>query len=234
MDNKIKFKTAIIIILITIILNVNYVFALSLECENLIDWNLISCTTQLTSDSYESEYAIEVTNTDNVSAIYSDITSYINSGYYLITYYGNIETANTLEINIQCLNDVNVLGQYYNNSDWTRQGILIQPTDYDTATGILLKLVSTGIGGIYSFDAIQINEITQAEYIGINADNELMNNYKYESIETNGLLNSLIEFIGYDIELNNGNIRYFIGGSTFIVILIVFSIAGLIKILKES
>jgi hypothetical protein len=154
------------------------------DCEDTSLFNKINITVSLDStNKVFGNNGIKITlNAGQTGGeLYRDILSLLDpSKYYLISAYvknGNLSTGIRLRANI--INDVGYLNkEYVIETSFNRQGLVIQPSDFDTATKFNLGINVRGNETEYGYvDGIMINEITSEEYA--EGTNALLKKYSY-------------------------------------------------------
>jgi len=136
-------------------------------CESTAGWTASNIT--LATDSaneFEGTNCLKMTLTAASGYIRRDILSKLDiTKYYLISaYFKNNDLATGTLIKLDT-DDVDVSGSSEDGTTYIRQGIIIQPTDIDTATYAYLTIQEDGASAEYGFaDAITLQEISSAEY----------------------------------------------------------------------
>lgn len=140
-------------------------------CEATTGWNASNITIATdSSDEFEGTNCLKVTlNAGKTSgSAYRDILSLLDTTkYYFISAHeknNNLSTGTELRMNL--VGDVGFIdASTINSSNYLRQGLVIQPSDFDTATEARIYLQVYGAETEYGFfDAIMINEISASEY----------------------------------------------------------------------
>jgi hypothetical protein len=153
-------------------------------CESTSGWSNsagISNTTD-SSNELEGTDCIKLTLSDSVGGRYINYSIFDlidNTKYYLLSAYvknGNLSGSGMkIELNTD---DEDVSSSYVDSDTYTRVGVIIQPTNIDTATIIKIRIYADGSSTEYGFvDAINLYEITAAEY-ALGAD-AVMAKYPY-------------------------------------------------------
>jgi hypothetical protein len=139
-------------------------------CENIGYWSNSNTTKELdNSNQLEGDGCIKITNVGGYagSRIFRNVISLLDtSKYYLITaYFKNHNLTNGMRV-YMASNDESVAGsELTTNTSWTRSGVVIQPSDFDTATYVYIRLYASGEDGEYGYvDAVDLQEISAADY----------------------------------------------------------------------
>ena len=136
-------------------------------CEATTGWTASNITLAIdNTNEYEGTNCLKGTLTATSGYIRRDIFSDLDvTKYYLITaHFKNVDLATGLTLKLDT-DDVDVDGSVEDSTTYTRVGIVIQPTDIDSASYAYLTLQSDGANAEYAYvDAIMLNEITAAEY----------------------------------------------------------------------
>ena len=149
------------------------------DCGTLADFTRVSCTGALsTTSTLFGTSALQLTLEATSGYAYLPATSYLITGeYYLISAYGKVATAIDVSLRFES-DDQDITSTAVSGTAYTRMGIVIAPTDFDTATTASIRLLVTGAtGNIAYFDGIMMNSITSAEYL-LGATS-LLNKYNY-------------------------------------------------------
>jgi hypothetical protein len=148
-------------------------------CESTSGWTDSSTTSSVdSSNAFEGTNCIKITN---AGYTYRDVLSLMDTTkYYMFSVYaknGDFSTGVSLRINNA--GDAGwIESDVSTSTSYTRLAVLIQPTDFDTATNVYLALRGQGSATeVGYFDAIQLQEITASEYaLGASA---LLTKYPY-------------------------------------------------------
>jgi hypothetical protein len=136
-------------------------------CESTSGWSTAGCTIAVdSSNELEGTNCLKLTLTGSSgNADYSILSLLDTSKYYLIAGHNkNIDASTGLRIEFWS-DDGTVQSNYISATSYNRVGVVIQPSDFDTATSAIIRI---RIGGSSSqtgvFDAINLYEISAAEY----------------------------------------------------------------------
>ncbi len=154
------------------------------DCESTDGWSKTGSATLSTDNTnkFEGTNCLKLTLGATSGRAWQNILSLLDtSKYYLISVYlknGNLSTGASLRVfdGTIYIKTSSVI----TSTSWTRVGIVLQPSDLVSALQLDLSIFIEGESGQYGYvDAIQINEITAAEYAkGANA---LLTEYNYVS-----------------------------------------------------
>jgi hypothetical protein len=138
------------------------------DCEDATDFtgtNATLATSTTSADIVTGTKALAITLTSTSGTADLDIFSKLIAGkYYLATGYIKRGNATNIKLSFQS-DDQTVDSSTITTTTYTRVGVVVQPTDFDTATGANIRITVTGASAnVAQVDAIQINEITQTEY----------------------------------------------------------------------
>jgi hypothetical protein len=138
-------------------------------CEATTGWSSSSASVATdSSNKFEGTNCLKVTISGTGGTIYRNILSLLNtSKYYLVSAYvknGNLGTG--IKFGVEAVSDTyNTYVTASTSTSYLRQGVVLQPTDFDGATEVRLKIRGDGSDTQYGyFDAIMLQEITSAEY----------------------------------------------------------------------
>jgi hypothetical protein len=137
-------------------------------CESTSGWITVGSSVAIdSSNKLEGTNCLKITvASDGTRYICRDIISSLDiTKYYLITAEAKNEDLTTgMKIRLDT-DDEDTTSGYTTDTTYTRHGIIIQPTDIDTATYARLRVYAAGLTGEYGFvDAIMAQEITAADY----------------------------------------------------------------------
>jgi len=140
-------------------------------CEATTGWTTLLGTLATDSDNeYEGTNCLKITiNSGQTTAFsYRNILSLLNiSKYYLYSgYVKNYNGTTGMKISVDCKADKGLIVSTSNiTTDYVRKGILLQPSDFDTATELTIRSHCDGSAAQYGyFDALMVNEISVADY----------------------------------------------------------------------
>ena len=150
-------------------------------CEVTTSWNTSNAALATdSSNEFEGTNCLKLTiSADGGYADYDILSLLDTSKYYFISAYIKNVDLTSVKMQIDCEGDAGEI----NSSDisattYTRVGVVIQPSDFNTATNVYLRFVGTGSNTEYAFyDALMPKEITSAEY-ALGAD-ALLDKYPY-------------------------------------------------------
>ena len=152
------------------------------QCESTSGWAETGCSGSLdSSNNFEGVNCIKITASDAAGAYYFNVLSLLDtSKYYLITAHvksGNF--TNGMRLYLNCTGGVGYkYTSFVTDLQYVRQGLLLQPSDFNSASAVALAIGFSGAISEYGFiDAIMINEITDSEYA--EDINVLMDRYSY-------------------------------------------------------
>ena len=140
-------------------------------CESTSGWTLLlSALATDTDNKYEGVKCLKITlgtGRTNGTA-YVDIKGLLNtSKYYLASaYLKNGNAATGLKLIATCTGDKgNIVSSVISVTDYTRVGVIMQPSDFDGATAVTFGVRVDGTETQYCyFDACMLNEITADDY----------------------------------------------------------------------
>ena len=188
------------------------------DCESTAGWN--TSGVMVTTDN-SNEY--EGTNCLKIALAAGEVTGYIykyilslldTSKHYLISAHlknGNLST-NGMLMFINCVGDAGyIYGTYITGTSYMRDGILLQPSDFDSATQVTLYFKAFGAENEYAYaDAIMINEISASEYAqGASA---LLEKYNWH-LGTKSVPSGYVKSIGKNLFNINSKLLYRAGYS---------------------
>jgi hypothetical protein len=153
-------------------------------CESTSGW-----TTDNSSIATDSTNAFEGTNCLKITI--NSTNGYIKRNFlprldktkhYLFTAFlknGNL-SGSGIRLTVNAFEDFGAKHtNYITSTVYTRVGVVLQPTDFDTASTVIFQIQGTGTSTEFGFfDAIQINEITQTEYTA-GVTQALLDKYPY-------------------------------------------------------
>lgn len=159
-------------------------------CEATAGWD--AGTGSLATDNtvkFEGTNCIKATlGGATLSNIYDVLSKLDVTKYYLITLHVRNGNATYIKMQVNCVGDGGTIAYPTTNTttSWVRQGIAIQPSNFNTATQVYVYAYSAGSAGQYTyFDGFQVNEMTAAEfasatYVSANiATQALMDKYPF-------------------------------------------------------
>lgn len=155
-------------------------------CESTSGWT--TTTTALATDSsneLEGTNCLELTISASNGKIGRDTLSLLDtSKYYLYTVHvKNVNFSTGMRLIVDCNGDAeSILSSYSTATYWKRVGVVIQPTDFDTATSVFLEIQGVGSSTQSGYvDAISIHEITTEDYnnASTNGVDVLFDKYPY-------------------------------------------------------
>jgi len=151
-------------------------------CESTSGWTTSNASVATdSSNEIEGTNCLKMTLTGSPGSIYRDVLSLLDTSknYFISAHIKNNDIATSLKLQAQCIGDGGVittndsLGTTYN-----RIGVVIQASDFDTATQVYLVLRGEGSSTQYAFiDGLMLQEISSAEY-ALGAD-ALLDKYAY-------------------------------------------------------
>lgn len=138
------------------------------DCEDISKFTATNCTLALdATNKVFGNNGIKITiATGQTQGIMSyNIFSKLNKAkYYLITAY--LKKGNCTDIRLRLeTDDMDIESSAVTATSFTRVGIVVQPSDIDTATSAVIQIIVNGAEGQYGYvDGIMVNEITSEEY----------------------------------------------------------------------
>lgn len=174
-------------------------------CESISVWSLVRMGASLDNNNqYEGDYCIKMvidTGYTDAGMYYNILPLLYSSKHYLITAHlknGSL-SGNGVRFNVNCVSDTGqIWSSYVTETSYERQGVVIRPSDFDTATHVYITPYIYGVDGEYAFiDAIMVNEITEYEYNNLTVD-ELMQKYPHIS-GTKSVSNTRIKSVGKNL-----------------------------------
>lgn len=146
-------------------------------CESTSGWSTYNATVSLDSaNEAEGTNCIKITRgvLNDIGGSFYDISSIIlgTGKYYLVS--GLFKTGNCTNIKLytEATGDAGqIVATPTASNSLIRQGVIIQPSDYNSATNFYIGSVITGSSGQYGYeDALSLIEISSAEYaLGVDA-----------------------------------------------------------------
>ena len=131
------------------------------------------------SNNLEGTNCMKMTLTDTTgNSVYDAISKVDINEYYLVTsHLLNSDLATGIKLEVET-DDQTVSGTDYDGTVYKRVGVVVKPTDFDTATYFNIKFSLTGAIGEFAYaDATMLNKVTAYDYIqGADA---IMNKYPY-------------------------------------------------------
>ncbi len=140
-------------------------------CETTDGWALVQATVSTDTDNeFEGTgcHKIVIAANETEGAIYRDVMALLDkTKYYMLSaYVKNGDSTNGIYIASNLLGDKGIVkcGEY-TGTTWTRQGIGIQPSDFDGASTVTFSAYVKGSAGQFGYvDACAINEISAADF----------------------------------------------------------------------
>jgi hypothetical protein len=135
-------------------------------CESTDGWTTINASVATdNSNEYEGTNCLKATISSTVGTIRYDAISLLDkTKYYLISAYIKNGNATNVRLGFNT-DDVDVDSSAVAATTYTRVGVVVQPTDFDTASFVFLQLRVDGANTQYGYiDAFMVNEISAAEY----------------------------------------------------------------------
>ena len=182
-------------------------------CESTSGWSTGGASLAIdSSNEVEGTNCLKITLGASSGGIYRDeFTKIDTSKYYLLSsYLKNFDCATGIKMYLGLTGGA---GNLYSNNisatTWSRVGYIVQPSDFTSVTNFYIGSTLVGASSEYAFqDAIQINEISQAEY-NLGAD-ALLDNYPFH-LGMKGAEPSRIKSVGvnlFDKDNDNENDGY--------------------------
>lgn len=163
------------------------------------------------TEKLEGTNCTKITLTGTLGLAYvSEISKLDTSKHYLVTaHLKNGDLSNEgIRLNVNT-DDTDVVTDYVTSTTWTRVGVVVQPSDFDTAAYFFIQPTLRGAIGEYGYiDAIQLNEITAEDYNNADANGAsvLFPKYPYHrgltSVEVGRIKSvgkNLLNLFGYEI-----------------------------------
>lgn len=120
------------------------------------------------SNNLEGTNCIKATVTTGGNFTYNILSLLDNTKRYLITAHIKNYDATNIRLAITATGDVGTIdpNSSYTGTVYKRQGVVIEPSDFDGASDVLIDIRVNGSAGQYIFtDAIQIDEITVDDFV---------------------------------------------------------------------
>lgn len=137
---------------------------------DITGWTEANATiTADTNNQLSGDSCYKLTIAVSGGSVYRNILNLLESGcYYAISTTmknGNLGGSGVRQ-NVVCVNGVGTLVTSYTlSSTYLRQGIVLQPSDFATATSVRLAFAGSGSNTEYAYlDEVSLQKITQEEY----------------------------------------------------------------------
>ncbi len=179
------------------------------DCEDTSKFTAMNCTLALdATNKVFGNNGIKITiATGQTQGIMSyNIFSKLNKAkYYLIT--AHLKKGNCTDLKLRLeTDDVDIESSAVTATSFIRAGIVVQPSDIDTATSAVIQIIVNGAEGQYGYvDGIMVNEITSEEYaLGAAV---CMSRYNYHNSTKSTISACRIKSVGKNL-VKNGNGEY--------------------------
>jgi hypothetical protein len=138
-------------------------------CESTSGWTVDSGLTLSTDNSNNLEETnclkLALTADSSGKSIYRDVLSLLDtSNYYLIAITSrNNDLSTGVKLQVNCIGDLGVIATANSTeTSYVRQGLLLQPTDFDTATEVRIQPIVAGLNTEFGFvDAISLIKLPE-------------------------------------------------------------------------
>jgi hypothetical protein len=138
-------------------------------CESTADWGLSTATLATdNANEFEGTNCFKLTLSSTSGSAARDILPFLNtSKYYFVSAYLKNSNLATFLIFLNCVGDAGlIVSSSQINTNYARVGIVLQPSNFDGASSVLLSLYGEGSVGNFGFiDALMLQEISASEYL---------------------------------------------------------------------